>query len=58
MISPEVFPLSKAMITGKLSREEMEHEHPLELEEIEGETDDGASFENMMEEAEGDEQKD
>lgn len=37
MISPAVFPLSKAMITGKLSREEMEHEHPLELEEIERE---------------------
>jgi formate dehydrogenase gamma subunit len=33
--NPDVYPLNKAFITGYLSREEMEHEHPLELEEIE-----------------------
>lgn len=32
--NPEVYPLNKAFITGYLTREEMEHEHPLELEEI------------------------
>jgi len=33
--SPAKFPMSKVFITGKLNREEMEEEHPLELEEIE-----------------------
>lgn len=33
--NPDKFPGSKVWITGKLSREEMEKEHPLELEEIE-----------------------
>ncbi|MFA5405676.1 MAG: cytochrome b/b6 domain-containing protein [Ignavibacteria bacterium] len=33
--NPEVYPLNKAFITGYLTREEMEHEHPLELEEME-----------------------
>lgn len=32
--NPEVYPLNKAFITGYLTREEMENEHPLELEEI------------------------
>jgi cytochrome b subunit of formate dehydrogenase len=32
--NPEVYPLNKAFITGYLTRDEMEHEHPLELEEI------------------------
>jgi formate dehydrogenase subunit gamma len=32
--SPSKFPMSKVFITGKLTREEMEEEHPLELEEI------------------------
>lgn len=32
--NPEVYPLNKAFITGFLTREEMEHEHPLELEEM------------------------
>lgn len=36
MINPDVFPLSKTMITGKLSHEEMEEEHPLELRDLEG----------------------
>ena len=31
MFNPDVFPISKAMITGELSREEMEREHPKEL---------------------------
>ena len=35
MFNPEVFPLSKAMLTGELTREEMEREHPRELEERE-----------------------
>jgi len=32
--SPEVFPMSKAWITGNLSEEQMKHEHILEYEEI------------------------
>ncbi len=32
--SPEVFPMSKAWLTGNLSEEQMKHEHPLEYEEI------------------------
>ena len=35
MFNPDVFPVSKAMITGQVTREEMEHEHPEELCEIE-----------------------
>jgi hypothetical protein len=35
IFNPEVYPLNKAFITGYLTREEMEHEHPLELEELE-----------------------
>ena len=33
--NPDVYPINKAFITGFLTREEMEHEHPLELEEME-----------------------
>jgi cytochrome b subunit of formate dehydrogenase len=33
-LNPHKFPMSKVWITGKLSRKEMEDEHPLELEEI------------------------
>jgi cytochrome b subunit of formate dehydrogenase len=32
--NPDVYPLNRTFITGFMSREEMEHEHPLELEEI------------------------
>ena len=39
MFNPDVFPLSKVMITGQLTREEMEHEHPEELCEVECVTD-------------------
>ena len=31
---PQVFPMAKHWLTGTLTREEMEEEHPLELEEI------------------------
>lgn len=34
-INPDVFPMNKAWIKGTLNREEMEKEHPLQLEEIE-----------------------
>jgi cytochrome b subunit of formate dehydrogenase len=33
--NPDVYPINKTFITGYLTREEMEHEHPLELEEME-----------------------
>lgn len=36
-INPDVFPMNKAWFKGTLTREEMEHEHPLELENIEKE---------------------
>ncbi len=34
-VNPDFAPMAFTWIDGKLSREEMEHEHPLELEEIE-----------------------
>jgi formate dehydrogenase subunit gamma len=37
-LSPDVFPFDAAIFTGKISRERMHHEHPLELARIEGET--------------------
>ena len=33
--NPDVYPINKSFFTGYLTREEMEHEHPLELETIE-----------------------
>lgn len=36
IFSPEVFPLDTAIFTGKISRERMLHEHPVELASIEG----------------------
>jgi cytochrome b subunit of formate dehydrogenase len=36
IINPDFAPLSFTWLDGKLSRYDMEHEHPLELEEIEG----------------------
>jgi len=36
IFSPEVFPLDTAIFTGKISRERMLHEHPIELAAIEG----------------------
>lgn len=35
IFNPDVFPLSKAMVTGRLGREEMEREHALELQTLE-----------------------
>lgn len=35
IFSPEVFPLDTAIFTGKISRERMVHEHPVELARIE-----------------------
>jgi len=35
MVNPDFAPLSFTWLDGKLSRHDMEHEHPLELEEIE-----------------------
>ncbi len=35
-LHPDVFPFDASMFTGKISRERMEHEHPLELERLEG----------------------
>ncbi len=34
VFNPDVYPMNFAWITGKLTRHEMEHEHPLELERI------------------------
>jgi formate dehydrogenase gamma subunit len=34
-LNPDVFPMNKAWIKGYLTKEQMEHEHPLWLEEIE-----------------------
>jgi formate dehydrogenase subunit gamma len=34
-LSPEAFPFDKSIFTGRLSRERMEHEHPLELARLE-----------------------
>ncbi|HSM91567.1 MAG TPA: cytochrome b/b6 domain-containing protein [Anaeromyxobacteraceae bacterium] len=36
VLAPEVFPFDAAIFTGRISRERMEHEHPLELARIEG----------------------
>lgn len=36
IVNPDFAPMSFTWIDGKLSRHHMEHEHPLELEEIEG----------------------
>jgi cytochrome b subunit of formate dehydrogenase len=33
-LNPRKFPMNRVWITGRLSEEEMQHEHPLELEEI------------------------
>jgi formate dehydrogenase subunit gamma len=43
IFSPEVFPLDTAIFTGKISRERMLHEHPIELASIEG-----VSVEDML----------
>jgi len=35
-LNPDVFPFDTCIFTGKISRERMQHEHPLELARIEG----------------------
>jgi cytochrome b subunit of formate dehydrogenase len=35
-LSPDVFPFDTSIFTGKISRERMHHEHPIELARIEG----------------------
>lgn len=37
-LNPDVFPMNKAWLTGYLTRQQMEHEHARELEEIESST--------------------
>jgi formate dehydrogenase subunit gamma len=46
IFSPEVFPLDTSIFTGKISRERMLHEHPMELAAMEG-----VSVEELLEEA-------
>lgn len=36
VLAPEVFPFDGSIFTGRISRARMEHEHPLELDRIEG----------------------
>ncbi len=37
-LNPDVFPFDSSIFTGKISRERMQHEHPLELARLEGGT--------------------
>jgi hypothetical protein len=37
-LNPDVFPFDASIFTGRISRERMLHEHPLELARIEGKT--------------------
>ena len=48
IFSPEVFPLDTAIFTGKISRERMVHEHPIELARLEG-----VSVEEILKHAHG-----
>jgi cytochrome b subunit of formate dehydrogenase len=50
--NPDVYPMNKAWFTGYLTREEMELEHPLELEEIEKSASAEKEQERELEEAE------
>ncbi len=42
-LSPDVFPFDPCIFTGRISRERMHHEHPLELARLTGEPDDAPS---------------
>jgi len=42
-LNPDVYPMNKAWFTGLLTREQMKHEHPLELEEIEKDKEDNVN---------------
>ncbi len=44
-LNPDVRPMNKAWLSGYLTKEEMEKEHPLELAEIEASTEDGTKKE-------------
>ncbi len=48
-LNPDSFPMNKAWYKGYLTREEMEHEHPLELKRLEG-TDETEVTEEIAEE--------
>ena len=38
VFSPEVFPIDRCMFSGRISRERMMHEHPLEYEQLTGQS--------------------
>jgi cytochrome b subunit of formate dehydrogenase len=42
VFNPDVYPMNFSWITGKLTEEEMEHEHPLELERLKRQAEDEA----------------
>lgn len=51
-LNPDVYPMNKAWISGFLTRRQMEHEHPLELENLEGITHEAGSPEVTSKETE------
>ena len=55
-LSPDTFPFDTSIFTGRISRERMEHEHPLELARMEGARtmDDGTEAEAVRAHAEDD----
>ena len=46
MMNPDISPMNLTWLIGNLTEEEMEHEHPRELEEIKEEEDDQKTFQN------------
>jgi formate dehydrogenase subunit gamma len=57
VFSPEVFPLDTAIFTGKISKERMIHEHPLEYERMTGEKLEGHGGPEEEKEGDGEEIK-
>lgn len=53
VFSPEVFPLDTAIFTGKISKERMVHEHPVEYEKVTGINPAEVHSEGPMEAADG-----
>ncbi len=53
-VNPDVAPMNKAWSQGYLTREQMEHEHPLELEEIENQRNKEIAEDENKEEPAGD----
>jgi hypothetical protein len=45
MLNPDISPMNLTWLIGNLTEEEMEHEHPRELEEIKEEEEDRKIFE-------------